>query len=525
MKPLRVLLFSSLLSAASPFISNAQTCTATASGNNINVASGQVICVTSNISNANVDIASGGTLKIESGATLSIQNFNNFNGTLVNNGTLVAGNINFGNGGALVNNSQVTFNGTPNFNGTGTITNNTNATITHNATFTLGNNSTITNYGMIISTSGDVSANQNTTINNYGRFEVRNGNLNSNGTLNNNGFFKVNNFINFNGGNVNNNCRFVVGNGFNNASVFVNDGLVWVTNTSTGKIQNNSGSWMNTTRGKVRGNDFHNNAPLSGSGEFYFTGDTRQQSTFAGSYNSPDSFIKFYDASLTSPQVSGSFFDFGIQGARVSRPATMVPGDTSSFYGSCGQQTFLPVIPLPLQLLDFKATLINTEVLLTWETAKEVNTKSFEIEYSNNGSQWKSIGTVTAAGKPDNNYRFTDYKATAAINLYRLKMVDIDGNFSYSPVRSVALNKGDNAISVYPNPFSSQLTISLNNGDGQSKAQAQVHDISGKLLQTISLDAATQSLDLSRLSGGIYFLIVKDANSGAVLLNKKIIKN
>jgi hypothetical protein len=502
----------------------AQNCTATASGNNINVGAGQVVCVTSNISNANVDIASGGTLKVQVGYTLSIQNFNNFNGTLINNGSLIAGNINFGNGGTLVNNNQVTFNGTPNFNGTGTITNNQSGTITYNATFTLGNSSTINNNGTIISTSGDVSANQNTTINNFGRFEVRNGNFNSNGTLNNNGFFKVNNFINFNGGNVNNNCRFVVGNGFNNASVFVNDGLVWVTNTTTGKIQNNSGSWMNTRKGQVRGHDFHNNATLYGSGSFYFTGDTRQQGTFAGSYSSPDSAIKFYDASLTAPQVNGSFFDFGIQGGNVVRPATMVPGDTINFNGTCAQQTF-EIVPLPLQLITFNAAAINKDVVLTWETAKEVNTQSFEIEYSTNGSDWSSVGTVAAAGSLENSYRFMHYNATAALNLYRLKMSDIDGRFSYSPVKSVARDMAtDKEFSVYPNPFSDRLSIRFNEARG-GVMQALVTDLSGKVLLQSRLNAGNGSLELGRLPGGIYFLSIRDEANGALLFTKKIIKN
>ncbi len=527
MKKIAIVLLSSFtsLSLFFPASLQAQNCTATASGNNINVSAGQVVCVNSNISNANVDIASGGTLKVENGYTLSIQNFNNFNGTLINNGTLVAGNINFGNGGTLINNSQVTFNGTPNFNGTGTITNNQAGTITHNATFTLSNSSTINNNGTVISVSGDVSANQSTTINNYGRFEVRNGNFNSNGTVNNNGFFKVNNFINFNGGNVNNNCRFVVGNGFNNASVFVNDGLVWVTNTSTGKIQNNSGSWMNTMRGLVRGHDFHNNATLSGSGSFYFTGDTRQQGTFTGSYNHPDSFIKFYDASLTAPQVAGSFFDFGMQGGNVVRPATMVPGDTTSFNGSCAQQTF-QIVPLPLQLLAFNAAAINKDVVVTWETAKEVNVKSFEVEYSSNGSQWTTVGTVAATGNAEGRYRFTHYEATAALNLYRLKMNDIDGRFSYSPVKSVArdMNAG-NGFSVYPNPFSDRLSIRFNEGKSSVAMQALVTDLSGKVLLKVPVNAGNQSIELSRLPGGIYFLIIRDANNGALLFNKKIIKN
>ncbi|WP_118976284.1 T9SS type A sorting domain-containing protein [Taibaiella koreensis] len=507
----------------------AQDCTATASGNNIDVNAGQVVCVTSDIYNANVNVASGGTLKVASGYTLSIQNFNNFNGTLINNGTLITGNVNFGNGGTLINNNSLTFNGTSNFNGSGTITNNKNAVITYNVTFSLNNNATFNNSGTVIAASGDATVNSGCSFNNYGRFEVRSGNFNSGGTLTNNGFIKVNDFINFNGGNVYNNCRFVVGNGFNNAAVFVNDGLMWVTNTSTGKIQNNAGSWTNTYRGKVRGTDFHNNAPLSGSGEFYFTGDTRQQSSFSGSYNSPDSAIKFYDASLTSPQQSGSYFDFGMQGNHVVRPASMVPGDTASFYGYCGQQTFQPsgITPLPLKLIRFDAALMNKEVLLSWETAQEIDVKGFTIEYSKDGSSWATVGSIAATGngsKQENSYRFTHYNPAATVNLYRLRMEDVDGLYTYSPVRSVAIAAGDNAISVYPNPFSGKLSLAFDNNNPAMQIQLQVFDLSGKLMQQATLNATNQQWDLSHLAPGIYFLQGRDLNGGATILQKKIIK-
>ncbi|WP_157976926.1 T9SS type A sorting domain-containing protein [Taibaiella helva] len=521
-------LFSALITGAGTS-ALAQDCTATASGNNIDVNAGQVVCVTSNISNANVNIASGGTLRVASGATLSIQNFNNFNGTLVNNGTLVTGNINFGNGGALINNNSLTFNGTPNFNGAGTLTNSRNATTTFNTTFSLNNGATFNNSGIVIAASGDATVNPGTTLNNHGRFEVRNGNFNCGGTLTNNGFFKVDNFINFNGGNVYNNCRFVVGNGFNNASVLVNDGLVWVTNTSSGKIQNNAGSWTNTYRGKVRGHDFHNNAPLSGSGEFYFTGDTRQQSTFTGANSSPDSAIKFYDASLDAPQQHGSYFDFGMQGSNVVRPASMTPADTASFYGFCGQQTFqqIGITPLPLQLIRFDAALINRAVLLTWETVKEVNVNGFTIEYSKDGLSWTSLGSVKATGnnsEQKNSYRFTDDHATAALNLYRLRMEDVDDQYTYSPVRSVAITAGDNGISIYPNPFAGKLGIGFDNSKSSMQVQLQVFDLSGKLVEQTVIHAVSQEWDISRLAPGIYFLQGKTSDSGTMLLQKKIIK-
>jgi hypothetical protein len=504
----------------------AQNCTQTASGSNINVTNGQVVCVTTNLT-ANVDIASGGTLNVQPGVTLTIMNFNNFNGALVNNGTVIAGNINFGSGATFTNYNKVIINGNQNYNGTAIINNIQLATFTVNSTFSLGNSSVINNDGTFISTSGDVSFNSG-TINNNGRFEVKDGNFNPNGTVVNNGFFKVNNFINLNGGTVYNKCRFVVGNGFNvNNTNLINDGLIWVTNASAGKVQHNSGTWMNTTLGKVRVHDFINNATISGSGEFYFTGDTRQQGTFAGSYSSEDSAIKVYDETY-APNIANSAFDFGTQGTNAIRSTTLTAADTNSFNGSCALQTF-GFTPLSLDLLKFDIALQNAAVLLNWETAKEDNVKVFEVEHSDNGSLWNKIGDVKATGNYNfNNYRFTHYDAKPGSNLYRLKMVDIDGKFTYSPVKSIAIKNNLREGNVYPNPFSATLNLEYNTSGAESTT-IQVVDIAGKLLEQTDWNMKeglnNKVLNVNKLSSGLYFLIIRNNNGGAILLHEKIIKN
>lgn len=509
----------------------AQTCTQTASGSNINVANGQVVCVTSDLT-ANVDIAGGGILKVEYGATLNIQNFNTFSGTLINNGTVIAGNINYGSGAVFTNYNVATINGNQNYNGTATVNNKPLATFTVNGTFSLGNSSTINNEGSYISTSGDVSFNSG-TLNNSGRFEVRSGNFNPSGTVVNNGFFKVNNFINFNGGNVTNNCRFVVGNGFNvNNTTFINDGLVWVTNTTSGKIQHNSGTWMNTARGKVRGHDFINGATVSGGGEFYFTGDTRQQGTFAGSYNSTDSAIKFFDNSY-SPNITGSVFDFGIQGINVIRPVAILTPDTLSFGGTCSQQTFnLIPVPLALNLIRFNAAVSGSDVLLSWETSNESDAKEFIVEYSRNGTTWERIGAVAANGSATfNSYQFTHFNVSGILNLYRLKMTDIDGKYNYSPVKSVAINKDieGGELHVYPNPFKENVGLEYMNSDQQDFVKIYITDVTGKLLLVsdwkLSKGMNSNTVNLKKLPAGMYFLTLRNNINGAAMLQRKILKD
>lgn len=502
----------------------AQNCTITATSNQINVASGQVVCVTSNITNANVNIATGGTLKVADGYTLSIQNFNNFTGTLINNGTLQLGNINFGTGAQLINNNSVTFQGSPNTNGAATIVNNEDAVMTFNNGISLHNASVLENAGSIVSLA-DVSTNSGTSLTNSGRFDITNGNFNPNGSITNDGFFKVNNFINLNGGTVYNNCRFVVGNGFNNSAAFINDGLVWVTHPTIGKIQNNgNGTWSNTPNGSLRGHDFHNNGTVTGSGNFYFTGDTRQQGSFSGVNSNAEYVISFYDASY-NPNTTGSFFDFGMQGVNVVRPVTPFIADTMSFGEICALQTFDKGSPLPLSLIGFDAVLEGNDALLSWTTTAEKEVAGFEIQYSTDGKNWLAIGKVAASGNTGrNDYHFTHEGPAAMVNFYRLKITDLDAQFSYSAVKVINKDLAKAEVSVYPNPFEHQLTWT-----SRSKGTFEVglRDVTGKIVLQTTIEAIPQQavpVLTSQLSPGLYFMTITDKMNHNIIWNGKVVK-
>ena len=78
------------------------------------------------------------------------------------------------------------------------------------------------------------------------------------------------------------------------------------------------------------------------------------------------------------------------------------------------------------------------------------------------------------------------------------------------------LNEGD--FEVYPNPFSSSITIHSKSSEGSIKLM----DISGKVVATKELDNLTFEFDLSALKQGIYFLELSQGNQKTI---KKIIKN
>ena len=122
---------------------------------------------------------------------------------------------------------------------------------------------------------------------------------------------------------------------------------------------------------------------------------------------------------------------------------------------------------LPVELLTFEGKYIPPSGgtrgatvggnRLTWQTASEVNNKSFDIERSNSGSNFQTIGTIKAVGKAA-GYNFTDANPLNGTTYYRLKINDTDGKFTYSNVLSLAAN-GKTKVKVYPSVTSGILSI------------------------------------------------------------------
>ncbi len=108
---------------------------------------------------------------------------------------------------------------------------------------------------------------------------------------------------------------------------------------------------------------------------------------------------------------------------------------------------------LPIELKSFTAKLNNNSIQLDWVTAKEENFSHFEVERSLDMENFEMIGLVQGQGESlsDVYYDLNDSDALFGVIYYRLKAVDIDDTFEYSPV--VKIENGFNGqVSVYPNP-------------------------------------------------------------------------
>jgi hypothetical protein len=119
--------------------------------------------------------------------------------------------------------------------------------------------------------------------------------------------------------------------------------------------------------------------------------------------------------------------------------------------------------PLPVTLIDFRVRQQQQTVEVSWTTALEINLSHFEVMRSNDGINYISIGAVTATGgSVGAGYRFVDQAPVKGYNYYRLKMIDNDAQFKFSPIGLVKLADANTiVVSVAPNPVRDEFRVRL----------------------------------------------------------------
>jgi hypothetical protein len=180
-------------------------------------------------------------------------------------------------------------------------------------------------------------------------------------------------------------------------------------------------------------------------------------------------------------------------------------------------------VPLPLNLLSFNAALQDKQVLLNWQTAEERNTDHFVLERSIDAKNYKAIGVVKANGSMAeiNRYAYTDMLTDDLLYAnkmmyYRLQLVDVNGEATYSPTVAVSLSaKLGSAPDCFPNPAKSQLYLTNLN----YKALTLRSSTGARVCRT---DHPVSNIDVSSLAGGIYYLQIELLDGSSVW--KKVIK-
>ncbi|GJQ32883.1 MAG: hypothetical protein HBSAPP04_17220 [Ignavibacteriaceae bacterium] len=189
--------------------------------------------------------------------------------------------------------------------------------------------------------------------------------------------------------------------------------------------------------------------------------------------------------------------------------------------------------PLPVELVGFTATHKYGTISLNWQTATEIDNYGFEIERKSSATGWQKIGFVEGhfTTNSPKYYNFTDRPTGTGKIQYRLKQIDNDGSFEYSPVVEVDLSgmlPREIEIKNFPNPFNPETNINITIPEN-ADATVDVYNSTGEKVATLftgklnSSETRAFKFDGTDLPSGMYIINVtagKHHKSHKVMLMK-----
>ncbi len=169
---------------------------------------------------------------------------------------------------------------------------------------------------------------------------------------------------------------------------------------------------------------------------------------------------------------------------------------------------------LPVTLLNFKATKLESKVLLNWETVTEIYSSKFIVQRSKDGITFSGFKQVSAAGSSfiTKKYSAEDLEPLPGLNYYRIQLVDKDGSFIYSKTGTVNFDAKAGFATVYPNPTRHNVLLKIENGSSGLYSY-KLFDVKGELLISNSITGNETNIRISKLAAGIYYLKMTDQNN------------
>lgn len=179
---------------------------------------------------------------------------------------------------------------------------------------------------------------------------------------------------------------------------------------------------------------------------------------------------------------------------------------------NCGFPTIsdeAPLVLLPLDLLSFRVMPKNDQVLLNWEVANLLHFSHYDIQRSTDGYTFEKIKQIPTADV--SHYSYLDESPPGGTLYYRLKLVDLDGQFDYSPIKSLQFDKTE--ITLFPNPVQEVLHIQ----SSKDHYDFSIYDLSGKRLYQGQASGENHLVTVAHFPKGMYYLQVGEKVSRFVV--------
>ncbi len=218
------------------------------------------------------------------------------------------------------------------------------------------------------------------------------------------------------------------------------------------------------------------------------------------------------DFTKTSTDCSGMFTGMGqfipqtASGTYGSLGDVFVQGEVGSFstFFANGQDQALSGV-VPIELLSFSAKAKGDNVELSWTTTLEINSSRFEIQYAAQKDDFTWVSEVAAHGftEIESEYNYLHKFPRSGNNYYRLKLIDMDGSYSYSETINIRMEAEE--LTIYPNPVRDKIYV-----QGVDEAvDFMIYDQIGRIMSRGRVEEK-EPIDMQDLVKGIYQLVIKE---------------
>ena len=214
---------------------------------------------------------------------------------------------------------------------------------------------------------------------------------------------------------------------------------------------------------------------------------------------------------LTKPNANGDIYRLVVatSQANLANPDCNFFNDYTLLVTSAGLA--------PVKLVFFNGNYSNGVATLNWQTSQEINNDRFELYRSLDGNDFELTATIAGAG---NSYITKNYSYQDRINpdgnnvFYKLKQIDINGNFTFSNVVRLSTGNNNESFSIYPNPAINNFTASFS-ASKSGQATILIRNINGQTLYQKAINVINGnnaiSVNVAQLITGMYYVsIVND---------------
>jgi hypothetical protein len=186
-------------------------------------------------------------------------------------------------------------------------------------------------------------------------------------------------------------------------------------------------------------------------------------------------------------------------------------------YGKGLWENSMVVGSLPVTFESFNVNATDKGNQLTWVIGIQQNVSHYEVEYSTDGVNFSSVGSLPArSGSVHLTYSYLHKITNSKTGYYRIKVVDLDGGVMYSAIEVVKPQQLIATLSTYPNPTVGQMKVKIPTSI-HGTYYLKLYDEAGKLVLSKAMQApqgvTEVDLNINACATGTYQLVCQDDKS------------